>query len=235
MPFLSSGPCKGGYIHVVHLNFKAWYVVKPMLLHYFSRFPCRCRNFHKTSIVCHHFIALVLLFRGHFPCQNFLPLTGPYHQLTIISTCWRCAAISISRILRLWCCSSILCSTRFCPCLSTGGFTDAITSSWSLETNYQLMHLCTTYSQNVTLHEKRPPSPQQWTEEADVIFYLEGAIDTHWEEGFLANYLLYSNRISPLYQVEDDFSVQSQSSETIFCVRRDSLILWWEVLCRWLV
>ena len=41
---------------------------------YFGQFPCHCRNFNKTSIVCHHFIVLMSTFQGHVACQH-LPLT----------------------------------------------------------------------------------------------------------------------------------------------------------------
>ena len=55
----------------------------------FGRFPCRCRNFDKTSIVCRHFVAfralVMSLFQGRVACHNF-PLTGPlYYWTNLIS------------------------------------------------------------------------------------------------------------------------------------------------------
>ena len=48
-----------------------------LVCRYFGRFPCRCRNFDKTSIACRHFVALVSLFQGRVASRN-VPLTGPF-------------------------------------------------------------------------------------------------------------------------------------------------------------
>ena len=71
-PSPSPSPCKGGY-PCPPSEFQS------LVCRYFERFPCRSRNFDKTSIACRHFVALVSLFQGRVASRN-LPLSGPYHD-----------------------------------------------------------------------------------------------------------------------------------------------------------
>ena len=54
-----------------------WISKLGMSTRYFRRFLCHCLNFDKTSIICHHLVALLALFPGRIACRN-LRLTGPY-------------------------------------------------------------------------------------------------------------------------------------------------------------
>ena len=65
----TTGPRKGGY-PCPQSEFQS------LVCRYFGRCPCRCRNFDKTSIACHHFVALVSLLQCCVASRN-LPLSGP--------------------------------------------------------------------------------------------------------------------------------------------------------------
>ena len=71
---MDKGPCAGTY-PCPPFEFQS------LVCHYFGRFPCRCRNFDKTSIACRHFVALVSLFQGRIACRGNLPLTGPWTRV----------------------------------------------------------------------------------------------------------------------------------------------------------
>ena len=65
------GPCEGGY-PCPQSDFQS------LVWRYFVRFPCRCRNFDKTSVACCHFVSLVSLFQGRVANRS-LPLSGPFY------------------------------------------------------------------------------------------------------------------------------------------------------------